>query len=80
MLLERAIALDATSIEALEALESLTTETGDFQRLADVLERKLGWRRAVPSNSKISWDAWCSSTAGRSPAPIASASCANGWR
>ena len=30
-----------TSIEALEALELLTTETGDFDRLADVLERKL---------------------------------------
>src|SRR5207248_7970871 len=41
MLLERAVALDATSIEALESLESLTTETGDFQRLADVLELKL---------------------------------------
>src|SRR5499427_6686792 len=41
MLLERAVALDASSIEALESLESLTTETGDFQRLADVLERKL---------------------------------------
>jgi len=41
MLLERAVALDANSIEALEALESLTTETGDFQRLADVLELKL---------------------------------------
>jgi tetratricopeptide (TPR) repeat protein len=41
MLLERAIALDPTSVEALEALEGLTTETGNFQRLADVLERKL---------------------------------------
>jgi tetratricopeptide (TPR) repeat protein len=41
MLLERAIALDPTSIEALEALDSLTTETGNFERLADVLERKL---------------------------------------
>ena len=41
MLLERAIALDPTSVEALGALESLTTETGNFQRLADVLERKL---------------------------------------
>ena len=46
MLLERAIALDPTSIEALEALEGLTTETGDFQRLADVLERKLAGRGA----------------------------------
>ena len=41
MLLERAIALTPTSVEALEALESLTTETGNFERLADVLERKL---------------------------------------
>jgi tetratricopeptide (TPR) repeat protein len=41
MLLERAIALDPSSIEALEALEALTTETGAFERLADVLERKL---------------------------------------
>ena len=41
MLLERAIALDPTSIEALEALEQVTTELNDFERLADVLERKL---------------------------------------
>jgi tetratricopeptide (TPR) repeat protein len=41
MLLERAIALDPSSVEALEALEGLTMETGNFQRLADVLERKL---------------------------------------
>ena len=41
MLLERALALAPTSIEALEALELVTTETGDFDRLADVLERKL---------------------------------------
>ena len=41
MLLERAIALDPTSIEALEAMEQVTTELNDFERLADVLERKL---------------------------------------
>ena len=41
MLLERAIALDPTSIEALEALEQVTIELNDFERLADVLERKL---------------------------------------
>jgi tetratricopeptide (TPR) repeat protein len=41
MLLERAVALDPSSIEALESLESLTSETGAFERLADVLERKL---------------------------------------
>jgi tetratricopeptide (TPR) repeat protein len=41
MLLERAIALDPGSTEALEALEAVATEAGDFQRLADVLERRL---------------------------------------
>jgi tetratricopeptide (TPR) repeat protein len=41
MLLERAIALDPASFEALEALESVTTESGDSERLAELLERKL---------------------------------------
>ena len=41
MLLERAIALDPGSMEALEALEAVTAEAGDFGRLADVLERRL---------------------------------------
>jgi tetratricopeptide (TPR) repeat protein len=41
MLLERAIALDGASIEAIEALEALSTETGNFERLAEMLERKL---------------------------------------
>jgi tetratricopeptide (TPR) repeat protein len=41
MLLERAIALDPTSIEALEAIELLSTETGNYERLVDVLEKKL---------------------------------------
>src|SRR5262245_61197828 len=41
MLLERAIALDPASIEALEALELVTTESGDSERLAELLERKL---------------------------------------
>jgi tetratricopeptide (TPR) repeat protein len=41
MLLERALALDPTSAEALEALEAVTSDAGDFQRLADLLERKI---------------------------------------
>ena len=41
MLLERAVTLDPTSAEALEALETLSTEAGDFDRLAEVLERKV---------------------------------------
>ncbi len=41
MLLERALALDPTSVEALEALETVTSEGRDFGRLADVLERKI---------------------------------------
>jgi tetratricopeptide (TPR) repeat protein len=41
MLLERALALDPTSAEALEALEAVTIEAGDDLRLADVLERKI---------------------------------------
>jgi tetratricopeptide (TPR) repeat protein len=41
MLLERAIALDPGSMEALEALEAVAAEAGDFARLADVLERRL---------------------------------------
>ncbi|HZL19589.1 MAG TPA: tetratricopeptide repeat protein, partial [Polyangia bacterium] len=41
MLLERALSLDPGSAEALEALEALTTDAGDFARLTEVLERKL---------------------------------------
>ena len=41
MLLERALALDPTHVEAMEAMEALTLEAGDFSRLADVLEKKL---------------------------------------
>jgi tetratricopeptide (TPR) repeat protein len=41
MLLERALSLDPGSAEALAALEALTTDVGDFARLAEVLERKL---------------------------------------
>jgi tetratricopeptide (TPR) repeat protein len=41
MLLERALALDPSHVEAMEAMAALTLEAGDFSRLADVLERKL---------------------------------------
>jgi len=41
MLLERAVTLDPTSAEALEALEALSVDAGDFDRLAEVLERKI---------------------------------------
>jgi tetratricopeptide (TPR) repeat protein len=52
MLLERALALAPTSIEALEALELLSTETGDFDRLADVLERRLQMGARGPVEQK----------------------------
>ncbi len=41
MLLERAVTLDPTSAEALEALEALSVDAGNFERLAEVLERKI---------------------------------------
>jgi tetratricopeptide (TPR) repeat protein len=41
MLLERALALDPSHVEAMEAMEALTLETGDFGRLADLLEKRL---------------------------------------
>jgi tetratricopeptide (TPR) repeat protein len=41
MLLERAVTLDPASAEALAALEALSVEAGDFDRLAEVLERKV---------------------------------------
>jgi tetratricopeptide (TPR) repeat protein len=41
MLLERAVTLDPTSAEALEALEALSVDAGNFDRLAEVLERKV---------------------------------------
>ncbi len=41
MLLERALALDPTHVEGLEAMEALTVDAGDFARLAEVLEKKL---------------------------------------
>ena len=41
MLLERARALDPDSVEALEGLEAVASEAGDFARLAEVLERKI---------------------------------------
>ena len=41
MLLERAVTLNPTSAEALEALEALSVDAGSFDRLAEVLERKV---------------------------------------
>jgi tetratricopeptide (TPR) repeat protein len=41
MLLERARALHPDSAEALEGLQAIATEAADFERLAEVLERKL---------------------------------------
>jgi tetratricopeptide (TPR) repeat protein len=41
MLLERAVTLDPTSAEALAALEALSVDAGNFERLAEVLERKI---------------------------------------
>jgi len=52
MLLERALALAPASIEALEALEQLTSDSGDFERLADVLERKLDVAARGPVEQK----------------------------
>jgi tetratricopeptide (TPR) repeat protein len=52
MLLERAVALDPTSAEALEALEALTSDAGDFERLADVLERKIDLVARGPREQK----------------------------
>jgi tetratricopeptide (TPR) repeat protein len=41
MLLERAIALAPRSVETLEALQTIAVESGNWERLADVLERKV---------------------------------------
>ncbi|HVV48801.1 MAG TPA: tetratricopeptide repeat protein [Polyangia bacterium] len=40
MLLDRALTLDPASAEALAALEALATDAGDFERLAEILERR----------------------------------------
>ena len=81
MLLERAIALDPSSIEALEALETLTTETGDFERLADVLERKLEVAARGPVEQQEILDAADPrSTGDRSRGPSAPGCSASGWR
>src|SRR5204863_250100 len=50
--ISRAITLDPTSAEALEALEALTADSGDFDRLADVLERKLEVAARGPREQK----------------------------
>ncbi|HEY4395252.1 MAG TPA: hypothetical protein VGP64_14375 [Polyangia bacterium] len=52
MLLERAITLDPASAEALEALEALSADSGDFDRLAEVLERKLEVAARGPREQK----------------------------
>ena len=52
MLLERAVTLDPASAEALEALEALSADAGDFDRLADVLERKLEVAARGPREQK----------------------------
>jgi tetratricopeptide (TPR) repeat protein len=52
MLLERAVTLDPASAEALEALEALSADTGDFDRLAEVLERKLEITARGPREQK----------------------------
>jgi tetratricopeptide (TPR) repeat protein len=41
MLLERAIALDPRSVETLDALQTTAVEASNWERLADVLERKI---------------------------------------
>ncbi|HSZ83627.1 MAG TPA: tetratricopeptide repeat protein, partial [Polyangia bacterium] len=41
MVLERAIALDPRSVETLDALQATAVEASDWERLADVLERKI---------------------------------------
>jgi tetratricopeptide (TPR) repeat protein len=41
MLLERAIALAPRAVETLDALQTLAVESGSWERLADVLERKV---------------------------------------
>ena len=52
MLLDRAVTLDPASTEALEALEALCADAGDFTRLADVLERKLEVAARGPREQK----------------------------
>jgi len=52
MLLERALALDPTHVEALEAMEALTDEAGDFPRLAEILEKKLEVAARGPREQK----------------------------
>ncbi|HEX4405584.1 MAG TPA: hypothetical protein VH560_12185, partial [Polyangia bacterium] len=41
MVLERAIALDPRSVETLDALQATAVESSNWERLADVLERKI---------------------------------------
>jgi tetratricopeptide (TPR) repeat protein len=52
VLLERAIALDPHHGEALDAMESLAREGGDWERVAEVLERKVGATGRGPIEQK----------------------------
>ncbi len=56
MLLERALSLDPAHVEALEAMEALSAETGDFARLAEVLEKKLEVTARGPREQKAILD------------------------
>jgi trimeric autotransporter adhesin len=52
MLLERAIALDPRSIEALDALQTIAVESNNWERLADVLARKVDLGARGPVEQK----------------------------
>ena len=52
MLLERAVTLDPASAEALEALETLSIDAGNFDRLAEVLEQKIRSGGAGPTRAE----------------------------
>jgi tetratricopeptide (TPR) repeat protein len=52
MLLERAIALDPRSIETLDALQTTAVESSNWERLADVLERKVDLGARGPLEQK----------------------------
>jgi tetratricopeptide (TPR) repeat protein len=52
MLLERAIALDPRSVETLDALQTTAVESSNWERLADVLERKVDVEARGPTEQK----------------------------
>ena len=82
MLLERAIALDPTSIEALEALEALTTETERLRAPRRRAGAQAAGRGARPASSSRSCLGRLVQHLQRpGPAPRARpACCASGWR